>query len=169
MNRQILKIYTYSILVFLRRVEDFILATLLSVMIALAAVQILSRNLFGAGIVWGDVLMRILVLWLGLVGAMVATRNDKHISIDIISRYLPNSAHRIVDGIVKLFSAGVCAIVAFYSLLFVLAEVTDGGLAFWKVPTWICAAIIPFSFAIIGLRYFLMSLKRILNRVNSNP
>lgn len=166
MNRQILKTYTDRILVTLRRVEDFILAALLSVLIAMAAVQILSRNLFETGIVWGDVLVRILVLWLGLVGAMVATRNDKHISIDIIGRHLPNSAKRIVDGISKLFSAAICSIVAYYSLRFVLAEVNEGGLAFWKVPTWVCEAIIPFSFTVMALRYLFMSLKSISKTVN---
>lgn len=168
MDRQTLKTYVDRILVFLCRVEDFILVILLSTMIGMAAFQILFRNLFDAGIVWGDILVRILVLWIGLVGAMVATRKDKHIRIDIINRYLPLSVKRIVEVAVKLFSAAVCAIVAYYSLQFVLAELTDGGLAFWKVPAWLCEAIIPVSFAVIALRYFFMSLRSISTMVNLN-
>jgi TRAP-type C4-dicarboxylate transport system permease small subunit len=148
--------------------EDFILVVLLSTMIGMAAFQILFRNLFDAGIVWGDVLVRILVLWLGLVGAMVATRKDKHIRIDIINRYVPVSLKPIVETAVKLFSAAVCALVAYSSLQFVLAELTLGELAFWKVPVWVCEAIIPVSFAVIALRYFCMSLKNIAKMVNLN-
>lgn len=168
MDRQTLKTYVDRILIFLCRVEDFILVILLGTMIGMAAFQILFRNLFDAGLVWGDVLVRILVLWIGLVGAMVATRQDKHIRIDIISRYLPIGAKRIVDGIVKLFSAAVCALVAYYSMQFVLSEFTHGGLAFWNVPAWVCEAIIPVSFAVIALRYFFMSFRSISTLVNLN-
>jgi TRAP-type C4-dicarboxylate transport system permease small subunit len=168
MDRQTHKIYVDRILVFLSRVEDVILVILLSTMIGMAAFQILFRNLFDAGIVWGDILVRILVLWLGLVGAMVATRTDKHIRIDIINRYLPVGVKPIVEAAVKLFSAAVCAIVSYYSLQFVLSELTHGGLAFWKVPVWVCEAIIPVSFAVIALRYFFMSLKNISTMVNLN-
>jgi TRAP-type C4-dicarboxylate transport system permease small subunit len=168
MDRQTLKTYVDRILVFLCRVEDVILVILLSTMIGMAAFQILFRNLFEAGIVWGDILVRILVLWLGLVGAMVATRTDKHIRIDIINRYLPDGVKPFVETAVKLFSAAVCAIVSYYSLQFVLSELTHGGLAFWKVPVWVCEAIIPVSFAVIALRYFFMSLKNISTMVNLN-
>ena len=168
MDRQTLKTYVERILVFLCRIEDAILVLLLSTMIGLAAFQILFRNLFDAGLVWGDVLVRILVLWLGLVGAMVATRKDKHIRIDIINRYLPDGLKPIVEVTVQLFSATVCAFVAYYSLQFVLSEFTHGGLVFWKVPVWVCEAIIPVSFAVIALRYFFMSLKNISTLVNLN-
>ena len=168
MDRQTLKTYVDRILVILSRVEDVILVILLSTMIGMAAFQILFRNLFDAGIVWGDILVRLLVLWLGLVGAMVATRTDKHIRIDIINRYLPAGVKPIAEAAVKLFSAAVCAIVSYYSLQFVLSELTHGGLAFWKVPVWVCEAIIPVSFAVIALRYFFMSLKNISTLVNLN-
>ena len=72
----------------LHRIEDGILVAILSLMIGLAALQIVLRNFFGAGIVWGDMLVRVLVLWIGLVGAMVAARQNKHISIDLVIRYL---------------------------------------------------------------------------------
>ena len=163
-----MKTYVDRILVFLRRIEDLILAVLLSTMIGMAAFQILFRNLFDAGIVWGDVLVRILVLWLGLGGALVATRKDKHIRIDIINRYLPESIKPIVETAVKLFSAAVCALVAYSSLQFVLAELTLGEMAFGKVPVWVCEAIIPISFAVIALRYFCMSLKNISSMLNPN-
>jgi TRAP-type C4-dicarboxylate transport system permease small subunit len=79
--------YLDRILTVVYRIEDGILAALLTLMIAVAVVQILLRNFFGAGIIWGDVLVRILVLWIGLTGAMIATRQNKHISIDLVARY----------------------------------------------------------------------------------
>jgi TRAP-type C4-dicarboxylate transport system permease small subunit len=142
----------------LHRVEDAILVGLLLLMIGMAVTQIFLRNLFGAGIVWSDVMVRILVLWVGLVGAMVASRQNNHIAIDILDRYLPERAKVFYTNfVVRLFTALICTIVAYYSLLFVQMEFTDGGMAFAQVPTWLCEAIIPFAFMVIALRYFLLS------------
>ncbi|MGB2927614.1 MAG: TRAP transporter small permease [Desulfobacterales bacterium] len=141
----------------LHRVEDAILVGLLLLMIGMAVTQIFLRNLFEAGIVWSDVMVRILVLWVGLIGAMVASRQDNHIAIDVLDRYLPERAKVYTNFVVRLFTALICTIVAYYSLLFVQMEFTDGGMAFARVPTWLCEAIIPFAFTVIALRYFLLS------------
>jgi len=148
----------------LHRLEDAILVGLLLLMIGMAVTQIFLRNLFEAGIVWSDVMVRILVLWVGLIGAMVASRHDNHITIDILARYMPERAKIYADVLIKLFTASICTIAAYYSLLFVQMEFSDGGIAFANVPTWLCEAIIPFAFTVIALRYFLssfMNLKKI--------
>ena len=74
----------------INRIEDAFLVGLLAFMIGLAFTQIVLRNGFSGGIIWADGLIRILVLWIGLVGAMVASRNGNHINIDIITKYLPD-------------------------------------------------------------------------------
>ncbi len=148
----------------LYRVEDSILVGLLMLMITLAVLQIFLRNLFETGIVWSDVLVRILVLWVGLAGAMVASRKGNHINIDIMERFLPERAKIVVNFVVELFTAFICAMVAYYSIQFVHMEFADGGMAFAKVPVWLCEAIIPFAFVVIAIRYVLLSivnLKRI--------
>lgn len=148
----------------LYRVEDSILVGLLLLMITLAVLQIFLRNLFDTGLVWSDVLVRILVLWVGLLGAMVASRQGNHINIDIMEHFLPERAKIVVNFIVQLFTAFICTIVAYYSLQFVQMEFADGGMAFAKVPVWLCEAIIPFAFVVIAMRYVLLSiinLKRI--------
>lgn len=142
----------------LYRVEDSILVGLLLLMITLAVLQIFLRNLFETGIVWSDVLVRILVLWVGLVGAMVASRQGNHINIDILDRFLPERAKVVVSFVVEVFTAVICTIVAYYSLKFVQMEFADGGMAFAKVPVWLCEAIIPFAFAVIAIRYVLLSI-----------
>jgi len=148
----------------LYRVEDSILVGLLMLMITLAVLQIFLRNLFETGIVWSDVLVRILVLWVGLVGAMVASRKGNHINIDIMERFLSERAKIVVNFVVELFTAFICSMVAYYSIQFVHMELVDGGRAFANVPTWVCEAIIPFAFVVIAIRYVLLSivnLKRI--------
>jgi TRAP-type C4-dicarboxylate transport system permease small subunit len=151
----------HSSLKWLHRAEDALLVTLLGAMIALASTQILMRNLFDSGFVWIDPVLRVLVLWLGLLGATVATRNNKHISIDMLSRYLEGRAHYrthyLLQAAVEQVSAWTCLVIAAYGFGWVRLDFVDGLVAFAGIPAWMLEAIVPLSFAIIGLRYLAMS------------
>lgn len=138
--------------------EDWVLVGLLAGMILLAAAQILLRNLYDTGIFWGDSLLRILVLWIALIGATVATRSNSHIRIDLISRLLPPIIQRFAFTFTFLFCATVCIATAYYSLTFIAFEYEDQTLAFAQVPAWICQSIIPIAFFLMATRFFLLGL-----------
>jgi TRAP-type C4-dicarboxylate transport system permease small subunit len=150
-----------SLAVLLNLLEDAILVSLLTAMLVLASAQILARNFFQVGIIWGDILVRVMVLWVGLVGAMVAARRNQHISIDIVSRLLPQRVKKAANAVVNLFAAVVCGIVAYYSLRLVRLEYLDGAVAFGAVSTWTLESIIPLSFGVMALRYFILMLSEV--------
>ena len=109
-------------------------------------------------------MLKVVVLWLALVGAMVATREGGHISIDVLSHYLGARGNAIAAFLTKLFSAGVCFVAAYFSLLFVLDERSYGAVAFAEVPVWWCEAIIPLALAVIGLRFTLQLVSLLVTR-----
>jgi len=146
----------------LQKLEDTLLVTLLLVMIFMAVLQIILRNFFDAGIVWADPLVRVLVLWIGLIGAMAASRTGNHISIDVISRYLPAKVKQYTSLGVYLFTAGITGLMTWHSLRFVAMERADNIIAFANVPAWICEAIIPGAFGIICIRYTLFFINRLM-------
>ncbi|NOQ90887.1 MAG: TRAP transporter small permease subunit [Gammaproteobacteria bacterium] len=137
-------------------IEDGLLVAILSSMIILAVSQIVSRNLFGQGVVWIDPLLRTLVLWIGLSGAVVATRFDHHIKIDIFIKYFPAHIVKIIQRLVYLFTLSVCLLIAWHAARFVYSEYEYGTIAFSGVPAWITALIIPISFTLIAIRYALL-------------
>ena len=55
-----------------RWLEDALLVLILTGMILLAAAQIVLRNFFDVGFIWGDELLRMLVLWLAVAGAVAS-------------------------------------------------------------------------------------------------
>ncbi|HEB94488.1 MAG TPA: TRAP transporter small permease [Gammaproteobacteria bacterium] len=141
-------------------------------MILLAGSQIILRNFFETGIDWGPPLLRVLVLWLALLGGMAATRADNHIAIDLVSRFLPGHLKRITNAATHLFTAVVCGIVAWYAAQFVWMEYQDQMILFARVPAWAAEIIIPIGFAIIGLRNlftFGVDLLQLLSRKPSLP
>ena len=125
--------------------------------ILLACAQILLRNFFDSGIFWADSALRILVLWIGMIGAMFASRKKKHIRIDILSHYLPHKLRHNLWRVTEMLTAIVCGIVAYYSIKFIQYEYADGLIAFANVPVWLCETIIPFAFIIMALRYLVYS------------
>ena len=141
----------------LHRAEDALLVFLLSSMIFIAALQILLRNFFDAGIVWADPLLRVGVLWLGMIGATVATRNNKHIRIDLLSKFFDRNTHRLIQSVVGQISAWTCLVIAWFGMHWIRLDYEDGFTAFAGIPAWILEIVVPLSFALIGVRYFIMS------------
>ena len=137
-------------------IEDSLLVMILSSMIILAVYQIISRNLFSEGIVWIDPLLRTLVLWVGLAGAVVATRTDHHVKIDVFAKYLPGNLLPYVQRLVYLFTLLICLLIAWHAARFVISEYEYGTIAFAGVPAWLTAVIIPVSFLLIAIRYGLL-------------
>ncbi len=139
------------------RIEDGLLVFMLTAMIILAGLQIIMRNVFQSGFIETDSILRVLVLWVGMIGAVVATRERRHISVDVLTRYLSEKSKQYVDVIINLFVAVVCGLLATHSMRMLLVDYTEGSIAFSKVPTWLLESILPIAFSIITLRYMMFS------------
>ena len=140
-------------------VEDALLVILLASMVALAGTQIVLRNFFDGAIVWADPLLRVGVLWVGMIGAMVATRADKQISIDAISKFLPPRVKAGIRVLTDLFTCAVSAVVAWSAYRLMLDDRAAGGMTIGFVPVWICETVIPVAFGVIAVRYLLYAIR----------
>ena len=138
---------------FISRVERFVLATLLSLMILVAFLQIVLRNFFTTGMSWGDSLVRYLVLWVGFIGAALAAREGKHITIDVFSRWVPGLGTAIARLITHLFSTIICTILAYAAIKFIRNEAQMGNVTLLGFPIWIIQIILPIAFALMALRF----------------
>jgi TRAP-type C4-dicarboxylate transport system permease small subunit len=138
-------------------VEDSLLVLLLTCMILLSTSQILLRNFFDAGISWGDPALRLMVLWVALLGAMVATRNSNHININILSYLLSEKNQARLQRVTDFFAGIVCGLIAWHATSLVLMEKQDGTVAFASFPTWVGESIIPVGFGVMAIRFVLNS------------
>lgn len=139
-------------------IEDSVLAALLTAMLAVATSQILLRNIWETGLVWGDPFTKVLVLWVALLGAMVAARHHNHINIDVLSRFLSDQGKAGVQIINASFTAFVSGLIAYHAAQLVLLDKEAATTAFGIVPIWVSELIIPFGFGVIGLRYLFHAL-----------
>lgn len=141
-----------------RGLEDGLLAATVLVMVALAGLQIVLRAGFDGGIVWIEPALRVLVLWIGLLGAVTASRSGQHIRIDLLTRVVSRSWRQRLQILAYGFTVVVCALVGWHSARFVGLEFEYPAVAFAGIPTWLAALILPVAFGLIGLRYALATL-----------
>jgi TRAP-type C4-dicarboxylate transport system permease small subunit len=133
------------------RIETALIALLVLAMVVLAGAQIVLRNFFDTGFAWADPLLRAMVLWAAMLGALAAARDDKHIGLDLLTHFLYGRTKRVARVIALLFAAAVSAAMAWYG--FDLVEVDyGGGTAIAGIPGWVIEAILPVGFALLAIR-----------------
>jgi TRAP-type C4-dicarboxylate transport system permease small subunit len=101
--------------------------------------------------------LRVGVLWLGLIGATVATRHNKHVRIDLLSKVFSRNTHRLIQAVVGQISAWTCLVIAWYGMHWIRFDYEDGITSFGGIPAWMLEVVVPLSFGLIGIRYLIMS------------
>jgi len=135
----------------IEQIETAIIAVLVLAMVVLAGAQILLRNLFETGFAWADPLLRAMVLWAAMLGALAAARDDKHIGLDLLTHFLHGRSRRIARTIALLFAASMCAAMAWYGGKLVAVDF-DGGAPVGAIPGWVVELILPVGFTLLALR-----------------
>lgn len=136
-----------------RVAEDTALVVLLGSMIIMAVTQIVLRQFFDDSIEWADEFIKIVVLWLAMVGSVAAARDNRHIRIDVLSHVLPDKLVVLSRIIVDLFAAAVCVMIAWQAWRYLQIEIEWQETVLGDVPAWIAHAVVPAAFLLIGYRF----------------
>ncbi|OEU49990.1 MAG: hypothetical protein BA861_01690 [Desulfobacterales bacterium S3730MH5] len=155
-------------------------------MALIPVVEFVGRTWFSVGIAGATDYVQHLTLWIGFLGAMLATREGKHLKIAAAAEWLPARVNCVVDCLVAFISAAVCAGLFGASLQLVVAEAP--GLPSWTariipdfverwldpfglfesgglttiggwIPIWVAEAVMPFGFAVMAIRFILRASK----------
>jgi TRAP-type C4-dicarboxylate transport system permease small subunit len=145
--------YVKGIIQFFENLEKWLFVILLGSLATFAVLQIILRNFFSTGLVWGDDLLRHGVLWISILGASRATLEKKHIRIDLLPRVMPARMSFISDFMCCFISFVVCLVLFWASWNFVQGERLAGDIAFASIPYWCLELIFPMGFAIMALRF----------------
>jgi len=102
----------------LARGEAAIAATVLLIMIAVAAAQAALRNLTNLDFDWANLVLERMewadsflqkgTLWLAFFGASLSTYDEKHIAIDVLPRIAPPRGKQFLRAVVCIFASVTC-------------------------------------------------------------
>ncbi len=144
-----------------RWIENISLAALLIAMILLASSQIFLRNFSTGGFPWADEALRLMVLWVAMLGAVAAARDDRQIAIDVLSRFMPEKPRLLTLAAMNALTSAVSFLLAWYCLVFVRESYAYEDVVLTDLPAWVFQAILPLAFGLLGYRYAIWALRRI--------
>jgi TRAP-type C4-dicarboxylate transport system permease small subunit len=147
-----------------RLAENTALVVLLGTMIGVSVFQIVNRQLLGGSfsLSWADELVKIIVLWLAMIGSVAAARDNKHIRIDLISHVLSGPVVAWTKVIVDLFASAVCAVIAWHAYRLIREEMSWGDTIFTDVPLWMLHVIVPLAFLLLSYQFLVRTGKLLL-------
>ncbi len=160
---------SHPVLRLLDKGERALLCLLLAALILLACIQIILRIFFAGGLFWADPLLRYLVLWCGLIGAVSATGQGKHIALDITANHLPKKIEPWITLISHLFCTLAAGGLTWAGWRFLRGEIEFGGSGPLSLPLWFWNGIFPMAFGLITLKYLLLLLTQIKTILTSDP
>jgi tripartite ATP-independent transporter DctM subunit len=134
------------------RVETWITVLLTLEMIVLPVLEIALRAIRGDGVPGGSAYVKHGMVWLGFVGAMIATTGRRHLGLATASflKEPRQTAALIYNSIV---SSVITALLTYASVLVVLANRESNDHLAGGIPTWWSELIVPAALAVITLRF----------------
>jgi C4-dicarboxylate transporter DctM subunit len=145
----------WSIAVAARRAENGLAAAALALMALLPALEPLLRTLFAVGIPGTTGYVENLTLWVAYLGAMVASREGRHLDLSTGMLALSPKVKPAAKQFVAFLSTAVAAGLFWASFQFVRSESAEPlRIAGW-LPIAAAEAILPIAFAVITLRFVL--------------
>jgi tripartite ATP-independent transporter DctM subunit len=146
-----------------RRFENSLAGLALILMAGLPVVEILLRLSLNTGIPASANYVQNLTLWVGFIGAMLAARDEGHLTFLLGREIVPPAVRAYSAAFTALVSTAVAASLTWASLEFVRADLQSPVVVGEWLPTWAVEAVLPLSFAVMAVR-FAMRPERIRDR-----
>ncbi|MDX1631651.1 MAG: TRAP transporter small permease, partial [Thermoanaerobaculia bacterium] len=135
----------------IRRAEEILPVLALAAMTLLPLAEIVARRL-GTGVPGAASFTQHLTLWVTFLGAALAAREGKLLSLATTSFWREGPWRRFAEIFAGAVGAGVTAILFRASLELVDVEREFGSTLALDVPVWLAQAVMPVGFALIALR-----------------
>lgn len=145
--------WVHKLSAYAHETEKAVTALALLAIVLLPIIEVVGRAVIGIGVPGSIDYVRHLTLWIAFLGAAVATREEKHLALGFAT-FLKGRWRRATSVLAGSVATTVALLLAWASLEMVNvdrgAATTFGGF----MPQWVVEVIMPFGFAVIGLRLF---------------
>ena len=122
---------------FLANIEKTLISIALLGMVALSFLDYMRRELdfFTFEVSGGSPMSVVLMVWVGFLGASLATRQKKHLAVDATDRILSPKVAKVVKRFTALLAAGFCWHIAKQSMLMIEENLLKGS-SQDSLPLW---------------------------------
>ena len=94
-------------------------------------------------------------------GAALAAVDERHISIDALSKFLPEKVRHGARVVTSLFAMVVCLVLADASITLLRDEMDFGGELVLGLPSWVGVVILPPGYLLMALHFLIRAIESI--------
>lgn len=122
-------------------------------------IQLVFRWLDISGLGWADRQIRFLVLWIGLIGGILAAANGRHIQINVFDNLLNKKYSEYIHRFINIVAGAFTLILLWISLSFIQSERTNASIVegfFFgiTIPLWWIELLIPMALFLMSMFFF---------------
>ena len=150
---------------YIKRSENILTIGVFSILAIFPAVEIITRILGRPGIPASPILVQHMTLWIGFIGAVLATRQNKLLSLTREPLFSPDSVFSNGRWIAKNISFVIIVALFWGSISLVMIEYNYPIQISPGVYRWFIQLIMPIGFLLIAFQIFLKSSKEKLFRI----
>lgn len=117
-------------------------------------------KLVPSGLVWSPYFGLSCLLWLGLLGASIATHQGQHLALEMGEKLWPEKLRPTISKIASSLVGGFCLLIGVLAVLSVKDHYVDwssgpgaGLIPSIEWPKWAVYLVIPYSFSMMGFRF----------------
>ncbi len=134
------------------RVETLVIVLLSLAMVVMPILQAISRKL-ELGVSWANIYTQHAGVWLGFLGAAIATLSARHLSLATSHLLGQGRFARLALALSAVVSAVTCTVLALATIEYVRANAVGHEQLPGGVPTWVSEAFVPLCLGVIALRF----------------
>lgn len=132
-------------------IENAILSLVLLLLVVLPLAEIVLRAVLRIGIEGSSSLVQHLTFAVGILGAVVAAREDRLLGFSAAA-LLEGAPARLARFVGHAVAAAASAVLGLASAQFVLVERAAGKILAYGIPVWVVELLLPAGFVLIALR-----------------
>jgi tripartite ATP-independent transporter DctM subunit len=133
-------------------VETALVVVISTAMILLPVAEIVLRRR-GSGVPGGSVYVQHLTLWLGFLGALLATRAGKHLGLATTNLLPVGRPRTYALALGTMVAAATCVLLAYASYVVVQANRGSNDVLAGNIPEWWSQVIVPVTLALMAMRF----------------
>ena len=138
----------------LRRLAWSLIVTVAVILVALG-----MRWMFRGGFPYSQRVALSLMLWIGFIGGSIATKQSRHIQIEVATKFMKGHVKKWVTFLSRLVAAAFCVFVLVLGAVYCWDNFTEwrteGGAVFdiVPIPYWTVTLSIPVGFFLMACRF----------------
>ena len=126
--------------------ETFLIVICVTILILAEVAAAVLREIFRLNFSWIEEFLKYLVIWVGLLGASLATQSGEHISIEVVSRFAGKKVKRFISFFINLTAVLITLFLSIAATHYLMDDrreyLSSGGrpryLAFGNIQHYYC-------------------------------